>query len=86
MSAVIRREGEFVEDICRAVGGYSALGRLLGISGWAVKKWILSNDIPADRVLALVDIAHQQLLPISPTDLRSDIYPKHLWGVYEQAT
>jgi hypothetical protein len=60
-------------------GGFSAVGRELGVSAWAVQKWFRRNQIPAERVLILCDLAKVADIPTSPSQLRPDLYPRSMF-------
>jgi transcriptional regulator with XRE-family HTH domain len=61
-----------IEVAVRYAGNFSALGRLLGISGWSVQKWFRKNEVPAEQVLPLCRAAD---FAIQPHQLRPDLYP-----------
>jgi hypothetical protein len=60
-------------------GGFSALGREIGVSAWAVQKWFRQNHIPAERVLILCDLAKAADIATTPSQLRPDLYPRSMF-------
>ncbi len=56
---------------CEAVGGQTALQRLLGLkSQGAIGHWIASGRVPAERVLEV-----ERVSGVSRSCLRPDLYP-----------
>lgn len=67
---------QLLQQLTAAIpGGYSALGRQFGVSGWAVKKWYLSGVVPPERVPALIDLAALHGIKVEPWQIRPDVYP-----------
>ena len=54
-----------------AVGGQSALARILGCTPQAVQRMCATGRVPAERVLAI-----EAASGVSRHDLRPDLYPK----------
>ena len=62
---------EAVLSACDAVGGQTALARLLGLkSQGAIGYWISSGRVPAERVLQV-----ERVTGVSRSLLRPDLYP-----------
>lgn len=61
-------------------GGFSALGRELGISGWAVQKWHRTGVIPPERVPAIVSLAKLKGVDVKPWQIRPDVYPAEMFA------
>lgn len=59
-----------VNEIIKRGGGCSALGRSMGITHAAIRRWKLLGRVPAERVLEV-----ERLTGISRHELRPDIYP-----------
>lgn len=55
------------------VGSQAALARLLGISSQAINKMLLSNRVPAGRVLKI-----EELTGVPRHELRPDLYPNEM--------
>jgi DNA-binding transcriptional regulator YdaS (Cro superfamily) len=56
---------------CEAVGGQTALARLLGFrSQGAIANWIAAGRVPAERVLSV-----ERVSGVSRCALRPDLYP-----------
>lgn len=55
------------------LGGPTIVGRKLGIRPQAVSLWVLNKRVPAARVPALIRMARERGVDISPAMLRSDI-------------
>jgi hypothetical protein len=70
---------EVVERIVTAVGSYRQVGLLLGVSGWAVRKWVLKDPVPAPRILQLCKIATDHGIDVRPYDIDPVLYPKELF-------
>ena len=60
--------------------GFTALGREFGVHGWAVQKWYRSNNVPAERVPMLLDLAKLHGIDVKPWQIRPDIYPPKLFA------
>jgi len=59
-----------------ALGGPTEVARALGIRSQAVSGWLRKDRIPLERVPALLALASERGLALSPQDLR----PDYAWG------
>lgn len=62
-----------------ALGGYIATASLLGTTGWTVKKWMLTDDVPDNLVMKLCDLAELHGLDVRPHDLSPKSFPAELY-------
>ncbi|BBN60191.1 transcriptional regulator [Hydrogenovibrio marinus] len=62
-----------VEQIIEAAGGVSAVSERLAISYEAVRKWVVKNRIPAERVMVISIMTNEQY---SPESIRPDVFLK----------
>lgn len=60
--------------LVKRAGGFSALGREFGVTGWAIQKWYRQGRIPADRVPMICDLAALHGIEVKPWQLRPDVY------------
>lgn len=63
-----------VEQVIKAAGGVSAVSERLAISYEAVRKWVVNNRIPAERVMAISIMTNEQY---SPENIRPDVFLKN---------
>jgi DNA-binding transcriptional regulator YdaS (Cro superfamily) len=61
-----------VKDIIQSLGGPTAVGRRLDVRPQAVSLWVTNEQIPLERVPALLRMATELQMAISPEDLRGD--------------
>lgn len=63
-------EQNAITQAAKAVGGQSALARILECKPQAVQKWCATGKVPAERVIAV-----ENATGISRSALRPDLYP-----------
>jgi DNA-binding transcriptional regulator YdaS (Cro superfamily) len=61
-------------EIIICLGGPGAIARYLGITSPAVSQWRNKNRIPAARVSGLVALSRKLQCPITPVQMRPDIF------------
>ena len=60
------------------MGGFCAVGREFGVSGWSVQKWWRTNSVPAERVLQLVRLCHKYGVAVTPHEIRPNVYTPNM--------
>lgn len=60
---------DIVSKLIRQAGGCSALGRSVGVTHAAIRRWKLMGRVPAERVLAV-----ERITGVSRYQLRPDVY------------
>ena len=63
-----------IAQLIRRIGGPVIVGRICGVTRQAVIQW---HKVPADKVLKL---ARESPVPITPHEIRRDLYPHPLDG------
>lgn len=63
------------KEIVDKAGGVYEVAEAIGVTRQAVEQWIAADRIPAERALAVAELAE-----MSPADIRPDIYPPRLFA------
>lgn len=61
-----------VSEIIKYLGGPAAVSRQLGVRSQAISLWSIKNQIPLERVPALLQVARDRGVVLSAADLRPD--------------
>ncbi len=61
-----------VRDFIKALGGRTAVSQRLGVRPQAISLWLSSEQIPLERVPALLRMAADRRVPVTAEDLRGD--------------
>lgn len=61
-----------VREFIQALGGRTAVSQRLGVRPQAISLWLSNEQIPLERVPALLRMAADQRVPVNAEDLRGD--------------
>jgi len=65
--------GMEIKTVIERAGGIYAVAEASGLTRQAIEHWVKTGVVPAERVLALAEMAS-----VRPSEIRPDIYPEGL--------
>ncbi len=62
-----------VKELISALGGPAAVGRRVGVRSQAVSLWMANDQVPLERVPAVLRMAAERNVAVNAEDLRPDM-------------